>query len=620
MPNKYADCDFHGWATKNDLRCSDGKTIRRGAFSHQNGQKVPIVWGHQHDSPEAVLGHGFLEDRKEGTYIYGYLNENVPMGKYAKAELQHGDLFNLSIWANKLQQNGNDVLHGMIREVSLVLAGANPGATIEYVAHGEFSDEVTDEAIICLDDEDAIAHTGIPEEYIPEETKEETISHEEEGDKKMAEPEEKTGGSSEKTIKDVLDTLNEEQKKAVYYIIGAALEGKGGSADDDNDEVEHSDEGDNNMKYNVFDSESAGVNTGAGYISHDDMNQILRDAKSLGSLKEAVLAHMEEGGILAHDAAADAAGGVTRATGNNTYGIRDPEMLFPEYRSTSATPEFLTGYNMSWVDRFLAAVHRSPFSRIKSVFADITEDEARALGYVKGNLKKEEFFSLIKRTTDPQTIYKKQKMDRDDTIDIVDFDVIAWIRAEMRVKLNEEIARACLIGDGRLASSDDKIQESHIRPVVNDHELFVVVKEVDATSDVRNIWEGAIRARKDYRGTGNMTCYLTSDVLSDMLLYTDDMGRDLFKNESELATKMRVSKFEEVEMMANLKRDGKDVLAIIMNPNDYTIGADKGGAVAMFDDFDIDYNQMKYLIETRCSGALTKPKSAIILVQASSNP
>ena len=615
MPNKYADCDFHGWATKYDLQCSDGKTIRRGAFSHQNGQKVPIVWGHQHDAPDAVLGHGFLENRNGGTYIYGYLNE-TPMGKLAKQELQHGDLFNLSIWANKLQQNGNDVLHGQIREVSLVLAGANPGASIEYVAHGEFSDEVTDEAIISLNEDDAIVHTGIPDEYVQEPEPKETISHKEEGDNKMPNPEtqesEIAHADSEKTVQDVLDTLNEEQKKAVYYILGAALSEKGG----DDDDVEHSDnEGDNTMKYNVFDSESAGVNTGAGYISHDDMAQILKEAKSLGSLKEAVLAHMEDG-VLAHDAAADAAAGITRATGENAYGIRDPEMLFPEYRSTTNVPQFITGYNMSWVDRFLASVHRSPFSRIKSVFADITEDEARALGYIKGHLKKEEFFSLIKRTTDPQTIYKKQKMDRDDTIDIVDFDVIAWIRGEMRIKLNEEIARACLIGDGRLASSDDKIQESHIRPVVSDHELFVVEKEVDA-SDVRNIWEGAIRARKDYRGSGNMVCYLTSDVLSDMLLYTDNEGRDLFKNEQELATKMRVSKFEEVEMMANLQRGGKDVLAICMNPNDYTIGADKGGAVAMFDDFDIDYNQMKYLIETRCSGALTKPKSAIVIVAAS---
>ena len=616
MPNKYADCDFHGWATKNDLLCSDGKTIRRGAFSHQNGQKVPICWSHQHDAPDAVLGHGFLEDRKEGTYFYGYLNEDVPMGKYAKAELKHGDLFNLSIWANKLQQNGNDVLHGTIREVSLVLAGANPGATIEYVAHGELSDDVTDEAIIYLGDGDSIAHTGVPEEYvpevIPEEPKsEEPISHEDKGDEKMAEPEKKEE-SSEETVQDILDTLNEKQKKAVYYIIGAALSDKG----EDDGEVEHSDEGDNEMKYNVFDSQSAGAST--GYISHDDMNTILADAKRLGSLKEAVIAHMEDG-VLAHDAEADAAAGITRATGDNVYGIRDPEMLFPEYRSTTNVPQFLTGYNMSWVDRFLASVHRSPFSRIKSVFADITEDEARALGYIKGNLKKEEFFSLIKRTTDPQTIYKKQKMDRDDVNDIVDFDVIAWIRAEMRVKLNEEIARACLIGDGRLASSDDKIQESHIRPVVNDHELFVVEKAVDA-SDVRNVWEAVIRARKDYRGSGNMVCYITPDLLSDMLLYTDNEGRDLFKNEQELATKMRVSKFEEVEMMANLQRGGKDVLAICMNPNDYTIGADKGGAVAMFDDFDIDYNQMKYLIETRCSGALTKPKSAIVIVASSSNP
>ena len=434
----------------------------------------------------------------------------------------------------------------------------------------------------------------------------------------MAEPEKKveeveeelSHADSEKTVQDVLDTLNEEQKKAVYYIIGAALSEKDGG----DDEVEHSDndEGENKMNYNAFDSESA--NTKGGYISHDDMQTILADAKRLGSLKDAVLAHMEDG-VLAHDAEADAAAGITRATGDQTYFVRDPEMLFPEYRSNTAVPQFITGYNMSWVDRFLSSVHRSPFSRIKSVFADITEDEARALGYIKGNLKKEEFFTLIKRTTDPQTIYKKQKMDRDDVIDIVDFDVVAWIRAEMRVKLNEEIARACLVGDGRLSSSDDKIQESHVRPVVSDHELFVVEKEVDI-SDARNIWEAVIRARKEYKGSGNAVCYLTADTLSDMLLYTDETGRDLFKDETELAKKMRVSKFEEVEVMDGVQRGDKDVVAIIMNPNDYTIGADKGGQVAMFDDFDIDYNQMKYLIETRISGCLTKPKSAIVLVAA----
>ena len=608
MPNKYADCDFHGWATKNDLQCSDGVTIRRGAFSHQNGQKVSICWAHQHDGPDAVLGHGYLEDRPQGTYFYGYLND-TPLGKTAKEELKHGDLFNLSIWANKLQKKGNDVVHGMIREVSLVLAGANPGATIEYVAHGELSDEETDEAVIYLGDEESIVHTDVPVEYMAEEKQsEEAINHEDKGEEKMAEPEKKTE-ESEKTVQDVLDTLNEEQKKAVYYILGAALS----ENDDDDEEVEHSDEGENEMNYNAFDSESAGVRAGAGYISHDEMEQILKDAKSLGSLKESVLMHMEDG-VLAHDADSDA--GIIRPTGNQEYFVRDPEMLFPEYRSSSAVPQFITGYNMGWVDRFLSAVHRSPFSRIKSVFADITEDEARALGYIKGNLKREEFFTLIKRTTDPQTIYKKQKMDRDDVIDIVDFDVIAWIRSEMRVKLNEEIARAALVGDGRLSSSDDKIQESHIRPVVSDHELFVVEVEADYDDDVRNLWNAVIRARSQYKGSGNATCYLTSDVLSDMLLYTDENGRDLFKDESELAKKMRVAKFEEVEVMADVQRGGKDVLAIILNPADYTIGADKGGQVAMFDDFDIDYNQMKYLIETRCSGCLTKPKSAIVVVKA----
>lgn len=602
MPRKYEDCDFHGWATKYDLLCGDGRTIKPGAFSHQNGQKIPLVWAHQHDAPDAVLGHGFLESRPEGMYIYGYFND-TPMGKVAKQDVQHGDLTSISIWANKLQQDGGNVMHGLIREASLVLAGANPGANIEYVsmAHGE---DCEDEAWMYMGEEEAMVHTAVDE--MPEEIVENAASHEDKGDTKMSEPEEALAHEdSDETVQDVLDTLNEKQKKAVYYILGQALS-------NGDDEAEHSDKGENEMKYNVFDTQSAN-NREAGYISHEDMQTILSDAKRLGSLKDAVLAHMEDG-VLSHDAAADAAAGITRPTGNQTYFVRDPEMLFPEYRSNTAVPEFITGYNMGWVDRFLSAVHRSPFSRIKSMFADITEDEARALGYIKGHLKKEEFFTLIKRTTDPQTIYKKQKMDRDDVIDIVDFDVVAWIRAEMRVKLNEEIARACLIGDGRLSSSDDKIQETHVRPVVSDHELFVEEVEVDM-SDVRNIWEAAIRSRKAYKGSGNMTCYLTADTLSDMLLYTDETGRDLFKNESELATKMRVSKFEEVEMIDGVQRNGKNVVAILMNPSDYTIGADKGGQVSMFDDFDIDYNQMKYLIETRCSGCLTKPKSAIVLVE-----
>ena len=602
MPRKYEDCDFHGWATKYDLLCGDGRTIKPGAFSHQNGQKIPLVWAHQHDAPDAVLGHGFLESRPEGMYIYGYFND-TPMGKVAKQDVQHGDLTSISIWANKLQQDGGNVMHGLIREASLVLAGANPGANIEYVsmAHGE---DCEDEAWMYMGEEEAMVHTAVDE--MPEEIVENAVSHEDKGDTKMPEPEEALAHEdSDETVQDVLDTLNEKQKKAVYYILGQVL-----SSGDD--EAEHSDKGENEMKYNVFDTQSAN-NREASYISHEDMQTILSDAKRLGSLKDAVLAHMEDG-VLSHDAAADAAAGITRPTGNQTYFVRDPEMLFPEYRSNTAVPEFITGYNMGWVDRFLSAVHRSPFSRIKSMFADITEDEARALGYIKGHLKKEEFFTLIKRTTDPQTIYKKQKMDRDDVIDIVDFDVVAWIRAEMRVKLNEEIARACLIGDGRLSSSDDKIQETHIRPVVSDHELFVEEVEVDL-ADTRNIWEAAIRARKAYKGSGNMVCYLTADTLSDMLLYTDNDGRDLFKNESELATKMRVSKFEEVEMIDGVQRNGKNVIAILMNPSDYTIGADKGGQVSMFDDFDIDYNQMKYLIETRCSGCLTKPKSAIVLVE-----
>ena len=524
------------------------------------------------------------------------------------------------------------------------MAGANPGAFIEsVVAHGEPMDPYDGEGIFYTGEDLFIEHSidkkkkddeeeddvEAEEETEEESEEEDTAEAEKEQDENEEDSDEEAEESEEdkekkkqlkhsddedneedpkkaKSVQDVIDTMNKEQQDTLYSLIGAITSNKKITVDDSDNEEEKE------VKHNVFESDEQQGN----YISHADFQQIMADAKRLGSLRDAVNENFEEGGVLAHSIPTDGMVGPSPSTASQTYGFRDPDMLFPEYRSTTNVPQFITGYNMSWVDRFLASVHRSPFSRIKSVFADITEDEARALGYIKGHLKKEEFFSLIKRTTDPQTIYKKQKMDRDDTIDIVDFDVIAWIRGEMRIKLNEEIARACLIGDGRLASSDDKIQESHIRPVVSDHELFVVEKEVDA-SDVRNIWEGAIRARKDYRGSGNMVCYLTSDVLSDMLLYTDNEGRDLFKNEQELATKMRVSKFEEVEMMANLQRGGKDVLAICMNPNDYTIGADKGGAVAMFDDFDIDYNQMKYLIETRCSGALTKPKSAIVIVAAS---
>lgn len=582
--------DFCGWATKNNLRCADGRIIRHNAFKGNDGKKVPLVWNHQHNSPQDVLGHAMLENRDEGVYAYCSFNE-TPAGKDAKEAVKHGDITAMSIWANNLEQIGPEVAHGVIREVSLVHAGANPGAYIESVlAHGMPMGDEEDEGILYTGDDIILAHA------------EDAIEKKKE-DEKVAD-ENKSGG---KTVGDVFETLNEEQKKAVAIVIGQAIEdARGGGDEEDEDE----------MKHNIFDQDQYDQGE---VLSHDDMKLILSDAKRLGSLREAVDHHMEDG-VLAH--AIDTTGMIT-AKGTQTYGFNDPDMLFPDYKSLNNPPEWISR-NMDWTAKVMSAVHHTPFSRIKSMYANITEDEARAKGYIKGKQKKDEVFTTLKRTTDPQTIYKRQKMDRDDIIDITDFDVVAWIKAEMRVMLNEEIARAILIGDGRPSDSDDKIQELHIRPIVKDVPLFntVVKITVPANADEGAIAKatinGIIRARKNYKGSGSPTFWTTEDVQTEMLLLEDGIGHKLYKTEGELATALRVSSLVPVEPMENQKitigETEYPLLGVVVNLADYNVGADKGGEVSLFEDFDIDYNQQKYLIETRMSGALVKPYSALTIV------
>ena len=563
--------DFCGWATKNNLKCSDGRIIRKDAFKHCDGKSVPLVWNHDHTDPYRVVGHAILENRDEGVYTYGVFND-TDLGKTAKIYVQHGDINQLSIYANQLQQQGPNVMHGNIREVSLVLAGANPGACIESVmVHGEESDE---EAVIYTGEDISLYHA--------EEEKKEDMSNEEK-------PQEENRGS-EKTIKEVFDELTDEQKTLVYAMVGMALDNDGEDDEDEEDDEDYKG-GNKSMKHNVFDQDETQENV----LSHDAMQTIIGDAKRYGSMKESFIAHADE------------------------YGITNIDYLFPEAKTMDATPEFIKR-DTGWVQQVMGAVHHTPFSRIKSVFADITEDEARARGYIKGKLKKEEVFSLLKRTTTPTTIYKKQKMDRDDVIDITDFDVIAWLKSEMRMMLDEEIARAILVGDGRLSSSDDKINESNIRPIWTDADLYTIKSLITVPAggnEAEEFLDQAVRAMKDYKGSGSPVAYMTEDMLTECLLLKDTNKHRLYKDASEVATAMRVSRIVTVPVMEGLKRtSGSDTFnlkALIVNLNDYNVGADKGGAINMFDDFDIDYNQQKYLIETRCSGALTKPYSAIAL-------
>ena len=571
--------DFSGWATRNDLKCSDGRTIRRDAFKHNDGDVVPLVWNHQHNDPFNFLGHAQLENRNEGVYAYCSFNDSES-GKQARELVMHGDVKALSIYANHLSQNKatGDVFHGDIKEVSLVTAGANPGAFIENVIqHGE---ECEDQAVIYAGGafELEINHGDISEEDNMDPN--EKLLHadgEAEGD----------AGSEGETIEDILDTMNEKQLNALYAIVGQALE------ETDTDDDESDDEGDTEVKHNIFENDAADQ---SNVLQHADMEAILADGKRYGSLRESALAH----------------------------GIDGIDTLFPEPKSLNTPPDWITR-KMDWVTKVMSGVHHTPFSRIKSMYADLTADEARAKGYIKGKLKKEQVFTLLKRTTTPTTIYKKQKLDRDDVIDITDFDVVAWLKTEMRFMLDEEIARAILVGDGRDGSSDDKINEMNIRPIWTDSDLYtikaVVAKKSGATDDdvAKAFIRTAIKSRKDYRGSGEPVLFTTEDMITNCLLLEDTTGRVIYDSIEKLRTVLRVREIITVPVMEGLTRTDADdskvhtLMGIIVNLNDYNVGADKGGAVNMFDDFDIDYNAQKYLIETRCSGAMIKPYAAIAI-------
>ena len=569
--------DFSGWATRNNIKCSDGRTILKDAFKQHDGQTVPLVWNHQHNESANVLGHAVLENRDEGVYAYCTFND-TEAGKNAKLLVEHGDVTALSIYANQLKQKGSNVMHGTIREVSLVLAGANPGAFIDSVIrHGEFCE---DEAVIYTGEELTLQHADDPSDKADKKDKK--------GDDEV--------DNNEKTIQDVFDTLNEEQKNVVYALIGQALEDKSmaQSAIEENENNIEEDGGEQEMKHNVFEGRETENNNDV--LSHDAMETILKDAKRYGSLKESFLAHAE------------------------SYGIKDIEWLFPDAKNVNMPPDFIKRDD-SYVQKVMRGVHHVPFSRIKSMHADITADEARAKGYMKGKRKKEEVFTLLKRTTTPTTIYKKQKLDRDDVVDITDFDVVAWLKMEMRMMLDEEIARAILVGDGRLADSDDKINETCIRPISKDDDLYCVKAPVSvaaaATEDdiAKAFIKTVIKSRKEYKGSGSPTLFTTEDVITNCLLLEDKNGRVIYDTVDKLATALRVKEIVAVEVMEGAKTKvetvEKPLMAILVNLVDYYVGADKGGAINMFDDFDIDYNQQKYLMETRCSGALVKPFSAI---------
>lgn len=575
--------DFAGWATRNNVRCADGRTIMQNAFKENDGQKVPLVWNHRHDDPYTVLGHALLENRDAGVYAYCKFN-NTESGQNAKELVQHGDITSLSIYANGLQQNGGNVVHGVIREVSLVLAGANPKAVIaNVIQHGE---ELNDEAQIYFDEPLVLEHAD-------EDMKEKTMVEDKKEEEKTMENEKKTS-ENEETIADVIATFNEKQKKVFYALIGQALSEK-----ENNNESEE----DNSVKHNVFDRDDENQEN---VISHADLQEVLKDAKRCGSLRDSAIQHgLEDVQYLAH---AD-------------YGVDPVDYLYPDARNVTATPQMIQR-DTAWVGKVMQGVHHTPFSRVKSLFANITGDEARARGYVKGNRKLEEVITLLKRTTTPTTVYKKQKMDRDDIIDITDFDVVAWLKGEMRGMLEEEIARAILVGDGRSSSSDDKINEMNIRPIWTDDDLYTIKAAVtpaqNATAEdtAKLMIKQIIKARKDYKGSGNPTLFTTEDMLTDMLLIQDTTGRDIYDTEEKLRTKLRVKEIVTVPVMEGLTRTDsqsktRKLAGIIVNLNDYNVGADKGGAINMFDDFDIDYNQEKYLIETRCSGAMIKPYSAI---------
>lgn len=597
--------DFSGYATKNGLKCTDGRVILKDAFAHQDGVTVPLVWQHMHNEPSNVLGHAILENRSDGVYCYGVFNE-TEAGQQAKELVAHGDISSLSIYANQLKEQAKKVMHGAIREVSLVLSGANPGAVIDNIsfAHGDGS--------FTEDETEAIIYTGLTIAHADEDGGDEektvadvfeTLNDEQktvvyamiaqalDSDGKAEHSDDQNGSmahaaSGDKTVKEIFDSMSDEQKQVVYYLIGAALEDAG------EEDAKHSNtEGDSNMKNNVFDQSTQAAS--ANVLTHDQMSEIVMDAKKFGSLKESFIAH-----------AAD-------------YGFDPIDVLFPDAKDVSSELATIKR-ETTWVDDVLSSTNHTPFARIRTRIADLTAEEARAKGYVTGSLKKEEVITLMKRSTTPTTIYKKQKLDRDDIIDITDFDVVVWMKKEMRLMLNEEIARAILISDGRSAASEDKINELNVRPIAMDNDaVFVHRVQVDFDETTDNIIDEIIRSRKNYKGTGVPGLYIGTDLLTEMLLLKDQFGHRLYKTTQELASVLRVSKIVEVEPMNEAVRvsgdNSYDILAIVVNLKDYTVGADKGGQVAMFDDFDIDYNQQKYLIETRISGALTTPKSAIVI-------
>lgn len=597
------DYDFCGWATKSNIKCSDGRTIMPGAFKDCDGQSVPLVWNHQHNSLNNVLGHAVLKNCKDGVYAYCSFNDTDD-GRRAKELVTHKDVNALSIYANELKQEHGNVRHGKIREVSLVLAGANPGAMIKQViCHSDDGDYELDEAEI-YNEANSISMNDESETNNMAGTMAGTMAHADDQNEQ----------SSDRTVQDVIDSMTEEQKKVLFYCVGVAADG----AADDSDENDEDD-----MKHNVFDDDYDEQDT-LMHGADADFATIMGDVKRYGSLSESMMAHgVDLDSINTSDVMMHA------GVAGTDYGIKDIDMLFPDYKTTTNVPGFVQR-DMGWVAGVMNGTSHTPFARIKSVFANITEDDARARGYIKGKLKKEEVFTLLKRTTDPQTVYKKQKLDRDDVIDITDFDVVVWLKSEMRMMLDEEIARAILIGDGRTPAAEDKIQETHIRSVWNDDPFYSIKGSMkfaaEPTSDelAEAFIEKAIRIRKEYKGTGNPTLYTTEDMLTNMLLLKDKLGHFMYKNVSELATTLRVANIVTVPVMESQTRTpgstettltGKKPAldGIIVNLKDYNIGADKGGAVSMFDDFDIDYNQQKYLIETRCSGALTIPYSAIVL-------
>ena len=648
--------DFSGYATKNDLLCSDGRIIRHDAFKECDGKRVPLVWQHIHDDPTNVLGYMILKNRNDGIYAYGYFN-NSDKAKATKNLVAHGDVNAMSIYANQLRQNGNNVIHGNIREVSLVLAGANPGATIENIAFAHSDGSMTesdDDFIMHMNGASFITHADeVSEDNVdskPQPSDTDTkdnrtvedvwntfteeqkqmvyfVIGQEIGDddpevlrkadekldsysnsKEMQHADDKEYDNIEgddetpqegKTVEEIYNSLTDEQKKVADYLIGVIVgDAKKNKNTTDDEEIEETQEEGDSMKHNAFD----GFKTEPDQvISHDDLNAALSDALHSNSMKDTFIQH----------------------------GIENIDVLFPEAESVSPTPAMINLTPNKWVETVWNGVHKSPFSRIKSVAADMTKDEARAKGYIKGSKKLDEQFSMLYRKTTPQTVYKKQKLERDDIIDITDFDVVAWLKLEMRQKLNEELSRAILVGDGRDASAQDRINPENIRPIYQDSDVYTIhyaveyQKGMDVSAKSEFLVDAAVKARKDYRGSGNPVFFASNEVITDMILARDKMGRRLYKDENELAAALRVSAIVETPVLESVTRKVENptshtmedfsLLGLIVNLNDYTIGADKQGAVSFFDDFDIDYNQQKYLIETRCSGALTLPYSAIAL-------